>query len=358
MSSPDMSVGAESRSLLEVDVAVASCVVEFLDDSRHRSLEESTFDVAQRVLKQAIMTFANVDAVVISGIDQMDGRVIESMVLSGAAGGVGRDLTCIPSASEHALLHAYQRIQAGFDSATLVLAFCKPSEGVVPEHAELVSAEPFFLRPIGFNNTIAAALQASALNELSDVDGAGKGPGDKRKVVAWPLYSGDLPRSRDLVVGMVLGERSTFTGQRPLAWIDGVGWATDEYELASRSGTFNAMSAAADRAYAQAGVSDPESQIELAVVQSVSAAATPFLVEALRLDQSVLSKTDPALAHAHGGHAAGLMALARAAIVLGQVETPPDPLRVKLSVGAAVHGFGGQGSTVVVFGDRPASECT
>jgi len=177
-----------SVAIVGLDVGRPATVVE-------RSLEEMTFATAQATVADAGLTFSDIDSVVISATDQVDGRVISCMVGSGPAAGVGRDLTMIASASEHALLYAYMRLLAGQGRTALVLAWGKPSESVAPAHAELVAAEPFVLRPHGMNDTLAAALHASAV---------GAPPQARDGFVSWPLTHADIRPAGDAVCGLVL----------------------------------------------------------------------------------------------------------------------------------------------------------
>src|SRR5690606_35595100 len=126
-------------------------------------LEEMVFAASTEVLARAKVTRDEVGSIVISANDQTDGRVISCMVGAGPAGGVHHDVMMIAASGEHALIYAYLRLLAGEGSTVLVVGWAKPSESVHPDHAELVSAEPYVLRNIGMNQTIAAALQASRL---------------------------------------------------------------------------------------------------------------------------------------------------------------------------------------------------
>jgi len=316
-------------------VAVVGTHVRRLDDPG-ANLEESVFHAARATLAAAGRTIDDVDAVVISCVDQVDGRVIEGMVTSGAAGGVGRDLTVTPSASEHALVLAYLRLLAGLGRTVLALAWCKPSEGVDPGHAEVVSAEPFLLRPLGMNLAVAAGLQANAYLARHGGDPAG---------------AAELPGTADVVCGAVL---TTDPGDRPAAWMRGVGWASDRYELGERDlSRLAALEIAAGTAYAAAGVTDPPTQIDVAEVQRLSRVGLYAACEALGLSPPghgfesaggpVVNPTGEDLADA--APAAGFVRLARAAA--HAMATPGST-----AVGAALHGFAGQGAAVMVFGGR------
>lgn len=198
-----------------------------------RSLEELTFTASAGALADAGLTAASVGGVVLYGQDQMNGRVISCMVAAGPAGGVDRDVTMIASSGEHALIYAYLRLLAGQGDSVLVVAWGKPSEGVHPEHAELVHAEPYFLRRLGMNNAVAAALQASRLGHRPAGPGADGGSAGSR-VSTWPLTADDLPVDHDTVHTAVLRRQGTFDAGSEIAWVKGAGWAIDVYDLGGR----------------------------------------------------------------------------------------------------------------------------
>lgn len=303
-----------------------------------RSLEEMTFAAAQATVADAGLTFGDVDGVVISANDQVDGRVISCMVGSGPAGGVGRDLTMIASASEHALPYAYMRLLAGQGRNVLVLAWGKPSESVSPEHAELVAAEPFVLRPHGLNETLAAALHASVLGASPDVaDGT----------VSWPLTRADLRPAGDAVCGLMLAVEDAVPPEATPVWIRGVGWATDRYELGDRDlAAMRPLRDAARRAYAMAG--DGGAPTAAAVrVHCATAHVLPAALEALGLGgaEARLVNEPGDEGPGYPTHAAGLVAMGMAAQAIRDGSGA--------AVGAALHGFAGQGAAVALLGGAP-----
>ncbi|MDX6326232.1 MAG: hypothetical protein QOK15_2586 [Nocardioidaceae bacterium] len=206
------------------DVALVATRTVGAERVEDQSLEELTFQASAGALLDAGLTASSVGSVVLFGQDQMNGRVISCMVAAGPAGGVDRDVTMIASSGEHALIYAYLRLLAGQGDSVLVVAWDKPSEGLHPDHAELVHAEPYLLRRLGMNNAVAAALQASRLGHVPD-GGA---------VETWPLTTADLPATYDSVHAAVLRRQGTFDPGSEIAWIRGVGWAMDVYDLGGR----------------------------------------------------------------------------------------------------------------------------
>jgi acetyl-CoA C-acetyltransferase len=359
---------------------------------RDRSLEEMIFEVAQSALRDAKLSIEDVDTVVISANDQRDGRVISSMVTAGAVGAVGRDLTTIPSAGEHAFIYAYLRLRAGLSRVVLALAWSKPSEGVDPAHAELVSAEPFYLRPIGMNDTIAAALHAAAYRRrfpIDDVSIAGTvvdrydrairnpraGVIDPvttddvltSPLVAWPLRRLELPAMRDGAFGAVLTGEPLEHDMQP-AWIRSIGWAADAYELGARDlSHMRAVADAADRAYAAASIDDPARQVDVVEVQELSSIGAVAACRALRLgpsDEPATPSGSRTIVNPSGGslpssppHAAGFARVVEAALQVqgraGPVQVTPTPAT---AVACGIAGFAGQLASVFVLANTPGRE--
>jgi acetyl-CoA C-acetyltransferase len=349
-----------------------------------QSLEEMIFDAARATLADAALTWSDIDAIVIATSDQYQGRVIESMVTAGAAGAVGKDLTTVASAGEHAFVYAYLRLLAGQGKRVLALTWGKPSESVDPWHAELVEAEPFYLRRLGMNHAIAAALQANAYRERFGLqDGAveavlahraeastranammapSSSP-EQDRLIAWPLRTADLPHQCDVAAGMVLATAASVPDGHPAAWIDGVGWMTDRYELGERDlSGFAALAGAAKRA--MRGFSDG-SFPDVVEVQEISSIGSFAACEALGLcplGEGAKSATgakpvvNPSGGNlpAHPGNAAGFLRLLSAAQQVrgraADVQVMPYPAT---AVGATLHGFAGQGATVAAFAADP-----
>lgn len=344
-----------------------------------QSLEEMVFEAARGALDDAGLAIGDIDAVMLSTTDQVEGRVIESMVTNGAAGGVGRDVTTLASAGEHAFVYGVLRLRAGLARRVLVVVWSKESESVEPAYADLLNAEPFMLRRVGMNSVLAAGLQASrygacygldasavaAVREARAASAARGGhaltrthPSDVGRRVVWPLTDADLPRGCDVACAVVLvAPDAVADGQVP-AWVTGIGWATDRYDLGERDLTrFAALEAAAHMALEGGSAASAD----LVEVQELSTVASFAACEALGLAAAgdgarAATGASPVVNPSGGnlpanpGNAAGLLRILAAAQQVrgraGAVQLAPIPRR---AVGAALHGFAGQGAAVVAF---------
>jgi len=354
-----------------------------LDEVNDVSLEEMIFAAAKGALADATVGIEDIDAVVLATSDQVHGRVIESMVTAGAAGGVGRDVTTMASAGEHALVYGYLRLLAGQSTRVLVIGWGKPSESVTPEQAELVSAEPFLLRPVGMNLAVAAALQANkyrcrygvpheapravrAAREAAHAaayGGSVDGVGQRGRLIAWPLGVNDLPRPCDAAIAIVLARSQAATEAPAPGWIRGAGWSSDRYDLGSRDlSRFEALEQAGRRAV---GTTMAVDEIDVVEVQEISTVGAFAAAEALGLAGPGLGATatlggwprvNPSGGNlpADPGNASGLIRLACAANQArgraGRAQIEPRPA---LALGAALHGFAGQAATAMLFGRDP-----
>ena len=325
-------------------VAVLSMQSFRAEHETHLSLEEMIFRTAHAALAEAGLDHAGVHGVVLSGNDQTDGRVISCMVSAGPASGVDRDTTMIASSADHALIYGHLRLLSGQGDNVLVVGWGKPSESISPERAELMSAEPYLLRNIGMNNTIAAALQASALGAVPTAGSA---------TVSWPLTADDLPARGDVVHAVVLGVEGSFTPGAELAWVSGAGWATDAYDMGARDVTsFPALTTATGQITGRGGPG-PDSW-DLVEIGAPSEQAVAGATRALGLHDGVpVNDSGSLAARLTTPQASGMDRMLAAVEQLratGGATTSESAPRYAAGIG--MQGFGGQGAAVMVFTDR------
>ncbi len=303
-----------------------------------RSLEEMIFDTATRALEAAGLTAQDLDGVVVSGNDEIDGRVISIMPSTGPAGGVDQDTTMIASSADQALSYAYLRLLAGQGERILVVGWAKPSESVEPDRAELMAAEPYLLRTIGMNHTIAAALQASKWAHRD-----GKAAADT--TVAYPLERDDLPQRGDSVHAVVIATESATPPEKDLAWILDSGWSTSSYELGGRDiGQLESLTHAID----QITHRTPEAAPETWSWTEVAADSEHVVSETARLlgiDRESVNASGALAAGPTSPHVAGLGRFAEA---IRAATAARGAERVN-TAGIGYHGFGCQGATAMVF---------
>ncbi|MCW3064996.1 MAG: hypothetical protein JWN32_2168, partial [Solirubrobacterales bacterium] len=122
--------------------------------------EELVFRVTAGALADAGLTRADVDSVTLAANDERDGRSISSMLGTGPAGGLFREVTKVTDGSLHALALASMKVQAGLSDVGLVVSWDVASEADV-HGAAITALEPFADRAIGAVDPAATALLAS-----------------------------------------------------------------------------------------------------------------------------------------------------------------------------------------------------
>lgn len=325
-------------------IAVVSACSTVIDRETTRSLEEMIFDTTTMALESAGLKAHDLDGVVLSGNDEIDGRVISIMPSTGPAGGVDRDTTMIASSGDHALIYGYLRLKAGQGKNVLVVGWAKPSESVDPDRAELMAAEPYLLRQIGMNNTIAAALQASTWVSPDDVPVTSE-------TTAWPLEKKDLPGRGDTVHAAVLAVDGKFPAGQELAWIVDAGWATVSYEIGTRDlGDLSALRLATEQIARRSAGAAPErwDAVEIGGDSEFTVKAVKRTLP-IREDAEVNSSgslqdqlTSP--------HVAGLGRMMAAIRAVGKSSHDGREVRGgRVAAGVGFNGYAGQGASVMVF---------
>jgi acetyl-CoA C-acetyltransferase len=281
------------------EIGLVGCAIHAPQRSDTRSLEESIYAVTQAALRDAGIDIEAIDGIVVSGNDELDGRAISVMAASGSVGGVDRDILCTPSAAEHAFVLATLRIASGQFATQLVVAWSPLEVDSVPDVLRL-GTDPYYHRALPLDELSASGLQATALENTvaglrkiaiaivrkNRIHGAlaypdrPLGPVEEAfiasgKPTRWPLTDTMVCAPGFGLVAMVLADGATIAKRKltNVAWIRGIGWATEPGFLGDRDlARLPSLYAACKQAYAAAGVSDPAKAFDLAEV----ADATPY----------------------------------------------------------------------------------
>lgn len=278
------------------------------DADDQRLYHEHDYEAARLALADAGLDRGDVDTVVCSGWDAVDGRTISDMHTAMSAGGYLKDSSHVGEDGIMALAYAYMRIAAGAFDVALVTG-----HGHAESDFETVSNvvfDPLFHRPLGPSHLMSFALQASAYAHRYGVDerqvaevvvrnhqsGADnprahlRSPVSVDEVVSsspvcYPLRSLHCPPQSVGGVALALASEQVVRRitDKPV-WVTGIGWAIDGYELGSSElWRLPSLSAAAGRAYGMAGIHDPPEELNLAEVHDVTAFHGLMSCEALRL---------------------------------------------------------------------------
>ena len=264
-----------------------------------RSLEEIMYDTAQQALADAGLTIEDIDGIVCASNDQFDGRAISVMMASGPLGGVDRDILSTPSASEHAFTLGALRVASGQYRTQLIVSW-SPTEASSLAEAQRLGADPYFHRALPLDELSAHAMQAAALEHVvpgardlalaiasrNRANGGRAHPGTTAQPgkLRWPLTPEMTTEPVTGAVAIVLATEDFIAerGLQNVAWLRGMGWATEAAFLGDRNlASAPALAAAAQQAYAAASVN--AGQIDVAEITDATPYAELLAYEALGL---------------------------------------------------------------------------
>jgi acetyl-CoA acetyltransferase len=251
---------------------VGACAVRRATPGRGR-LEELVFETASAALADAGLQRTDLDAVVLSASDELDGRSISSMLTAAPAGALLKDEVKVPDSGLHGLALGVMKVLSGGADVVLVISWATPSE-CSREALQRTSLEPFVERPVGTIDSVAIGIHAAAYlsrhgREVADLDrraqarrarvgGATADGHDSDAYLAYPLRRGHVAPVVDGAAAVVLASRQRLGagGLVPAGWVRGIGWASDVHAMAERTpGAWPALEVAGAAALRRAGVS-------------------------------------------------------------------------------------------------------
>lgn len=330
--------------------------------------------VVTQVFKGTGLDLDDVDFVLNSGSDVLDGRSISNCGFLGAMGAHHKEESRVEEDGLWAALYGVTKIASGAADVGLILAYSKPSESDVNLFYSS-QCEPFYQRPVGFDHRAASGMQAQSYlrahgvteTQLANVvsrrwqDAAQRGRvaiaavPDAEAVlasvnVAAPLRKLMMSRPVDGAVAVLLAsEDIARRAARTPVWFTGMGASMDRHAFAARQpGVLEACSVAARRAYDNAGwksvrpavaeVSASSAASELMVLESLGLAAPGHGIDLLDGADVAVNLSGGALP-ADPIMATGLVRLSEA---MRQLSTP-GLYGLKAPTAAVVHGAGGVG---------------
>jgi acetyl-CoA C-acetyltransferase len=330
--------------------------------------------VVQRALKGSGLRIQDVDFVIDSGSDVLDGRSISNCGFLGAMGAHHKEESRVEDDGLWAALYGVAKIASGSADIGLIIAYSKSSEAEVPKFYSTM-ADPFLQRPVGLDDVTATGLIAQRYinahrlreEDLAEVAAsswarASKNPNVDVKsapsakdvmasaIVASPIRELMMARPVDGAVALVLAsEKFAKRVNRAPAWITGMGAAMDSNVFAMREAGFSACSSAAKMAYKKAGtdarsvdlaeVSATSAIGEMITLEALGLAETGRAIDAYRSDKGATINPSGGAIPANPIMATGLVRLAEAA---ERMWAPGDGKKAAQS--AVVHGSSGIGA--------------
>jgi acetyl-CoA C-acetyltransferase len=281
---------------------VASAQTKFLASQNVLSIGEMIWEVVHKVLVETGLPFEAqerkgdgpfIDKIISCSEDYWQGRTISDCLYHLEMGALGMDVTKVSADGAFAFAHAFVSILSGKHDVILVVAYRKESE--TSRHMiENAGFDPIYLRPLGLDFLMAAAMQANRymwkygvteeqcarvvvqsrkhalLNPyaqehgeltVSDVLGS--------EMLSSPIKRLDCKPVSDGACAMILakGEIAESLTDKPV-WIAGVGHCYDSHNPGDRdlADCPPALEIAAGKAYEMAGIKHPAEEVHLAEI--------------------------------------------------------------------------------------------
>ncbi|MFA5787741.1 MAG: thiolase family protein [Actinomycetota bacterium] len=276
------------------------------DEAQGLVYHELDYQAAKRALASVGADNGNIDTVITSGWDVVDGRTISDMHTCMAAGGYLKECSHVGEDGIMALVYAYLRLVSGlFDTAIIT------GHGHLESDFEAVSQvvyDPLIHRPVGASYTVSMGMQANAYmhkhgvteeqaaevvakNRTNGANNpmahlrAGVTVGDvlTGDMVCYPLRALDLPPRSVGGVALVLATEEAVRRltDKPV-WIRGLGWAIEGYELGDKDlARISSLDAAAKMAYRAAGIGEPSKELDVAEIHEATSFHELMAYEAL-----------------------------------------------------------------------------
>ncbi len=359
------------------------------------SLMEFTFKTVKELLDKVGMRREEVDTYVLAASDILhSGMACANAFDIDAAGGFMKPLSRQEADSIWSFYYGCARIMSGHHETALVVALVKGSENPENDTVTTCFADPFYSRPIGIQETTAAALQMREYMErygvteeqcakvvVKNLGNALFNPYAHRKrrvsveevlqseLICDPLKAMECAPKSDGVCAVLLAaeEKAKKLTSRPV-WFKGYGCAMDTFYLGDRDLLDTKLKLAASRAYSMARIHDPRKQIQVAEICEPYAFQELLWCEQLgfcdegeggKLIDSGATQMDGTLpVNPSGGALAmnpyvprGLYRVAEAALqIKGKAGEHQVPRKVRTALAHSVHGFAGQCHSVVILG--------
>lgn len=293
-----------------------------------------------------------------------------------------------------AFAYAAMRIMSGNYETALVLGVCKGSENPDTDMITHFYTDPFYQRQVGLNETIAAALQKREYMDrygisqeqcakvvVKNLKNALRNPYAHLKknvsvdnvlaseIVMDPLHAMEIgPKSEGIIAILLAGEdKAKHLTDKPV-WLKGYSSSIDHFYLGDRDLLDGQLKQAAQRAYAMAGIKDPQKQVDVFELCEPYAYQELLWYEDLGLcgkgeggkliDSGATGMEGEMPVNPSGGALAlnpyvsrGLYRLAEGFLqIRGQAGEHQIDRKVKTALAHGVHGFAGQCHAVAIIG--------
>lgn len=287
---------------------IGSAQTQYVSAQKDLNLFHVIFRTVSEALKDANISIADVNAIIQCNNDYFDGIAINNMWTAEACGGaIVQDETRVETDGMFGAVLAAAKVGSGLKDIAIVMASSN-SSNVSPYYPMALATDPFYTRSF-LNEITALALQARLYMEkygITEEQAAKVSVKNKKNALKNPLalskgeYTVDdilygkpmaipltemntPPEPCDGTCVLVLAseEKAKNVCDHPV-WINGIGYNSATHMLGAWDLTgIESARAAAQKAYQQAGITDPVKQIDVAEISDVSAFHELMLYEAL-----------------------------------------------------------------------------
>jgi acetyl-CoA C-acetyltransferase len=251
---------------------------------------DMAWEAVNNALNDAGMTIDDVDNVVTTSSDFWDGRTISCMAVGDASGAAHKNVSCVEGDGTYGAFYGMTRCLSGSYKTTLVTGHSKVSQSV----SSLITNsafDPIYERALGMDMVTACAMQASsymhrtkttpehlAMVSVKNHGNALKNPLAQlplkitvkvvleSEMIADPLHKLDCSPVSDGCAAVIIAHESVAKKfkQKPV-WIKGVSFCADSFFFGDRDlSRAKALTEAAKKAYAMAGIKNPKKEIDVA----------------------------------------------------------------------------------------------
>lgn len=253
---------------------------------------DMAFEAVRKALDDAGLSMGDIDNVITTSNDFWDGRTISCMAVGDASGASDKNISCVEGDGTFGAFYGLSRTLSGSYGTTLVTGHSKGSQSV----SSLITNaafDPIYERTLGMDMISACAMQANAYMHRTGVTAeqcaavsvknhgnALKNPVQqlgmkitakdvlKSEMISDPLRKLDCsPVSDGCCAIIIANEARAGKSKKKPVWIKGAAMCSDAFFLGDRDLSRAAsLSTAAKRAFAMAGIMNPEKEIDVAEV--------------------------------------------------------------------------------------------
>lgn len=256
----------------------------------YRSYKELMFEAAQKAYLEAGIEASEVESFVTCAEDLNEGLSIFDEYTPDQLGAVQKPMHTLTQDGLHGIADAVMQIQSGLVEVVVVEAHSKASNILAPEWILDYAVDPVLNRPLGFNPHALAGLEMNIFlhetgitpDQCAHVTAKNRTNALRNPLAAYPartnandvllspyafypLRESEMAQTADGCVVAVLAsdDRARAAKSQPV-WVRGIGFANDSASLESRDWVRAEYTrVAAQMAYRQAGIRQPDREIHL-----------------------------------------------------------------------------------------------